>query len=183
MIRTILGASSSKTFLILRKRLYWETFTLRLHTRIPNRTLFNKYHSWSVFQPITHSLITANLKVDEENVNTPENILQFYQGEIYLLSQFKETLHDKSYQWLSVDRVHSDSFTKLGYYYWASANKPESCRSQPKFGDVCKQFQLYNPQWIISNKVKSAGKGRRFTNLQLCEGKYFQCWNRTSPWR
>ena len=39
----------------------------------------------------SHSLIPANLKVDEENVNTPENRLQFYQGEIYLLSQFKET--------------------------------------------------------------------------------------------
>ena len=32
---------------------------------------------------------------------------------------------------------------------------------------VCKQFQLYNPQWIISIKVKSAGTQKCFWNLLI----------------
>ena len=32
---------------------------------------------------------------------------------------------------------------------------------------VCKQFQLYNPQWIISIKVKSAGTQKWFWNLLI----------------
>ena len=41
---------------------------------------------------------------------------------------------------------------------------------------VCKQFQLYNPQWIISIKVKSAGTQKCFWNLlitKLFEKKVF----------